>query len=148
MADEKLEQLKRKYKPVLDRISSAGVQLQNLHLQDGKLFLRGHAKTHGDSNLVWDEIKRVDPNYQQDLQAQLTYDQEGPPSKAAAPAAAPQAAAAPERTYEVKSGDTLSRIAKQFYGDAHEYSRIFEANRDKLSDPDKIRAGQILRIPA
>lgn len=51
------------------------------------------------------------------------------------------------RWYEVKSGDTLSRIAKEVYGDANRYSAIFEANRPMLSDPDKIYPGQMLRIP-
>jgi nucleoid-associated protein YgaU len=50
--------------------------------------------------------------------------------------------------YEVKSGDTLSKIAKQFYGDANTYSAIFEANKPMLSSPDKIYPGQMLRIPA
>ncbi|HJV83140.1 MULTISPECIES: peptidoglycan-binding protein LysM [Oxalobacteraceae] len=50
--------------------------------------------------------------------------------------------------YEVKSGDTLSKIAKQFYGDANRYSAIFEANKPMLTDPDKIYPGQMLRIPA
>lgn len=49
--------------------------------------------------------------------------------------------------YEVKKGDTLSKIAREFYGDAKLYTKIFEANRDILSDPDKIRPGQRLRIP-
>jgi nucleoid-associated protein YgaU len=47
----------------------------------------------------------------------------------------------------VKAGDTLSRISKQFYGDADEYMQIFYANRDKLKDPDKIQIGQVLTIP-
>ena len=51
------------------------------------------------------------------------------------------------QTYEVTSGDTLSKISKQFYGDANEYMRIFYANRDKLKDPDKIQVGQQLVIP-
>lgn len=51
------------------------------------------------------------------------------------------------RMYTVKSGDTLSAIAKQFYGDANRYPEIFEANRPMLSDPDKIYPGQVLRIP-
>jgi nucleoid-associated protein YgaU len=50
-------------------------------------------------------------------------------------------------TYTVKSGDTLSKIAKQFYGDARKYSIIFEANRDILKDPNIIHPGQKLRIP-
>jgi nucleoid-associated protein YgaU len=49
--------------------------------------------------------------------------------------------------YEVKKGDTLSKIAKEFYGDASLYPQIFEANRDHLTDPNKIRVGQKLRIP-
>ena len=49
--------------------------------------------------------------------------------------------------YTVKAGDTLSKIAKQHYGDANRYSAIFEANKPMLSDPDKIYPGQTLRIP-
>jgi nucleoid-associated protein YgaU len=49
--------------------------------------------------------------------------------------------------YEVKSGDSLSKIAKSFYGDAMKYPLIFEANRPMLKDPDKIYPGQVLRIP-
>jgi nucleoid-associated protein YgaU len=55
---------------------------------------------------------------------------------------------APEATfYTVKSGDTLSKIAKEHYGSASKYQAIFEANRPMLSDPDKIYPGQVLRIP-
>ena len=49
--------------------------------------------------------------------------------------------------YEVKRGDTLSKIAEEFYGDPSLYPKIFEANRDTLNDPDKIQVGQKLRIP-
>jgi nucleoid-associated protein YgaU len=63
---------------------------------------------------------------------------------AAAPAAAPSSQA---RFYEVQSGDTLSKIAKQFYGDAGRYGAIFEANKPMLKDPDQIYPGQTLRIP-
>ena len=50
--------------------------------------------------------------------------------------------------YDVKSGDSLSKIAKQVYGDANQYNRIFEANKPMLKDPDEIYPGQKLRIPA
>jgi nucleoid-associated protein YgaU len=53
-----------------------------------------------------------------------------------------------DKVYEVVSGDSLSRIAKREYGDASEWQRIFEANRDVIKDPDKIYPGQKLRIPA
>jgi nucleoid-associated protein YgaU len=63
--------------------------------------------------------------------------------------AQPQAAAMPAaRYYDVKPGDSLSKIAKEVYGDASKYNQIFEANRPMLKDPDKIYAGQKLRIPA
>jgi nucleoid-associated protein YgaU len=50
--------------------------------------------------------------------------------------------------YEVKSGDSLSKIAKRVYGDASDWKRIFEANRDTIKDPDKIFPGQKLKIPS
>jgi nucleoid-associated protein YgaU len=51
------------------------------------------------------------------------------------------------QTYVVQSGDSLSKIAERFYGDASLYNKIFEANRDILKDPNKIFPGQKLRIP-
>lgn len=51
------------------------------------------------------------------------------------------------RFYTVAKGDTLSKIAKQHYGDANKYPRIFEANKPMLKDPDRIYPGQVLRIP-
>lgn len=59
--------------------------------------------------------------------------------------------AAPEpesRMYTVESGDTLSRISKEMYGNANLYNKIFEANQPLLTSPDKIYPGQVLRIPA
>lgn len=51
------------------------------------------------------------------------------------------------RTYTVKSGDSLSKIAKRYYGDANKWQRIYEANRDKITDPDLIHPGQEFIIP-
>lgn len=68
----------------------------------------------------------------------------------AAEAAAAAAKAAPEQKveiYEIKSGDTLGKIAKQFYGKAGAYMRIFEANRGVIDDPNKIYPGQKIQIP-
>jgi nucleoid-associated protein YgaU len=75
------------------------------------------------------------------------------PSKPAAPDsgnvnAGNSAPPAAEQTYTVVSGDSLSKIAKKFYGNANAWNRIFDANRDKLTNPDLIRPGQVLRIPA
>ena len=68
--------------------------------------------------------------------------------KAAPTAGAPAAAAKPTRYYTIKSGDSLSKIAKEMYGDANAYDKIFEANREVIVDPDKIYPGQQIRIPA
>ena len=59
----------------------------------------------------------------------------------------PAAESPPSRTHTVKSGDTLSKIAKSYYGNANQFPKIFDANRDKLSNPDQIRTGQVLVIP-
>jgi len=62
-------------------------------------------------------------------------------------AAPPKPQEPPAVMYTVKSGDTLSKIAKQHYGDANKYPQIFEANKPMLTHPDKIYPGQVLRIP-
>ena len=69
-----------------------------------------------------------------------------PPAKKA-PAEAPPAPEAEADFYTVKAGDSLSKIAKEYYGDAMKYPAIFEANKPMLKDPDKIYPGQVLRIP-
>lgn len=60
---------------------------------------------------------------------------------------APPPRASEPKTYTVQAGDTLSKIAKQYYGNANAYVKIFEANRDQLTNPNKIQIGQVLKIP-
>lgn len=73
--------------------------------------------------------------------------EEGIAGGAGAEGGAAGGASKESRTYVVQSGDTLSKIAKEYYGDANKYMDIFNANTDKLSDPDKIQVGQELVIP-
>ncbi|HEX5708193.1 MAG TPA: LysM peptidoglycan-binding domain-containing protein [Pyrinomonadaceae bacterium] len=70
-----------------------------------------------------------------------------PTPETSAEATSEAAPESPQVTYTVQSGDTLSKIAREYYGDSGQYQRIFEANRDKLDDPDEISAGQELVIP-
>jgi len=140
-SEQKFNQLKQKYQSVLNAIEQQNVRLQNLHVENDKLFIRGTAPSEEAKNAVWDQIKLVDPNYS-DLTADITV--EAPQQRAAAVGGA----AAGGQTYTVKSGDTLSKISQQFYGSANEYMRIFYANRETLSDPDKIQPGQQLIIPS
>ena len=126
-----LDQLKAKYQSILDLGKARGVSWKNVHLENDKLLIRGAAPNDGIKNAVWDAIKAVDAQHA-DLTADITIDSSLP---------------VPERIYEVVSGDSLSKIAKKFYGDAAKYPRIFEANRDQLTDPNVIKPGQRLKIP-
>ena len=139
MAD-RFEQLKVKYQSVLNFIQSNSIQLQNLNMEGDKLLIRATAPSADAKNRVWDQIKLVDPNF-----SDLIADIQAPAAAAAAAGGAPSTPAA--RTYTVQGGDSLSKISKQFYGDANKYMKIFEANEDKLADPDKIKPGQELVIP-
>jgi nucleoid-associated protein YgaU len=133
MAD--LEQLKQKYASVLNLINQTGVRLSHMHIQDNKFFLQGAAGSEAIKNRIWDQIKLVNPTLD-DITCDLTVD----PSLAPAPA--PKT-----KIYTVAAGDSLSKIAKNFYGNPGQYMKIFEANRDKLTDPNKINVGQELVIP-
>jgi len=143
---DRLEELKNKYHSALDTIQQQGVQLTHLHVQDNKLFIQGAAPSEQVKNDVWNQIKAADPSYS-DLTCDLTVNPALAPQKSQA-AAASAGGGSGTRTYTVKPGDSLSKIAEQFYGKGSEYNRIFEANRDKLSDPNKISAGQQLVIPS
>ena len=136
MAD--LDQLKLKYGSVLNAINQSGVRLTHVHIQDNKLYIEGACGSDAIKNKIWDQAKLVDPSYS-DLTLNLTVD----------PSLAPAApAAAASKTYTVAAGDSLSKIAKQFYGNANDYMKIFEANTDKLTDPNTIKVGQQLVIPS
>jgi nucleoid-associated protein YgaU len=137
---QRFDALKQKYQTVLNAADQLHIQFQNLHVQDDKLFIRGIAPSEDAKNKFWDQIKLVNPNYD-DITADITVDESR--AQGAAVGGGSQAS----QTYTVKSGDTLSKISRQFYGDADEYMRIFYANRDKLNDPDKIQVGQQLMIP-
>ena len=142
MADNQLEQMKQKYASVMTAIQQEQVQLSHVHIQDNKLFIQGMAPSEQAKSKVWEQIKMANPNWAQELTADITVDPNAKPAKAQGAAVGGQ-----ERTYTVKAGDSLSNISKELYGNAGEYMKIFEANRDVLSDPNKIRPGQTLKIP-
>src|SRR5262245_29449775 len=101
--------------------------------REGKLYFKGTVKNQDEANRIWDAIKTV-PDWRNDIIGEI---------KVAPGAAAPAIA-----TYTVKPGDTLSKIAKEQLGNASNYMAIFEANKDQLTDPDKLKPGQVLKIPA
>jgi nucleoid-associated protein YgaU len=117
--------------------------------QGGKLVFKGTVATEAEKNEIWNAIKTI-PTWQQDINADIRVTG-GPtssaPPAAAAPAPSASAVATAAKTYTVKSGDTLSKIAKEHLGNAGAYMKIFELNKDQLNDPDKIKPGQVLRLP-
>lgn len=140
-AQQRFNELKQRYQTVLTTADNERVQFLNLHVQDNKLFIRAIAPSEEAKNKFWDQVKLVNPNAD-DITADISVD-----TSRAMGAAAGGGQGGGGQTYEVKSGDNLSKISKQFYGDSSEYMRIFYANRDKLNDPDKIQVGQQLVIP-
>ena len=110
----------------------------NAEEREGKLHWKGTVATEAEKNEIWSAIKTI-PTWQNDIVADIQVTG----GSAATPAAAPAAA----KTYTVQAGDTLSKIAKEHLGSAGSYMKIFELNKDQLSDPDKIKPGQVLRLP-
>ncbi|HEX5943172.1 MAG TPA: LysM peptidoglycan-binding domain-containing protein [Anaerolineales bacterium] len=139
-AEKRFNELKQKYQTVLTTADQQHVQFQNLHVQDNKLFIKGTAPTEEAKSKFWDQVKLVSPT-QDDITADINVD-------ASRALGAAVGGVSGGQTYTVKSGDTLSKISKELYGDSNEYMSIFYANRDKLKDPDKIQVGQQLTIPA
>jgi nucleoid-associated protein YgaU len=117
--------------------------------RDGKLYFNGTVNSEDEKNQIWNAIKSVS-DWQKDVVADIRVKAgaaTGPTGTSGFPGG-PQAGANPQyTTYTVQSGDTLSAISKKFLGNANDYMDIFNANRDQLSDPDKIKPGQVLKIP-
>ena len=97
--------------------------------QDGTLVIEGQVPHQTDVNRLGNAIK-THPNWSTKVAADITAEHTDI-----------------HRFYTVEAGDTLGKIAKAFLGHASRYPEIFEANRDQLSDPDKIAVGQTLKIP-
>src|SRR5215212_10221309 len=98
----------------------------NAEERDGKLHFKGTVATEAEKNEIWTAIKTI-PTWQNDVVADIQVTG-GPAARAEAPAAA--------KTYTVKAGDTLSSIAKEHLGSAGAYMKIFDLNKDQLTDPD------------
>lgn len=126
-----MSQLTDKYGDVYILAQGLGVTNLNATEADGKITLSGSAPTSYVVNQIWDKVKEIDPDLNDnDLTLNLEVQRRDIYGE-----------------YDVKSGDTLSGIAKKVTLGKLSYQQIFEANRDQLSDPDKIQPGQRLKIP-
>jgi LysM repeat protein len=135
----------QKVQDAVATINRSGLGIRDLKaVVDGKVVtLEGQADSMDVKGRVMAEFNRL-------VVTENTLNRIRVEPAAAAPPAAPPAASqkpAEETIYEVKPGDTLGAIAQRFYGKASFYPKIFEANRDILSNPDLIKVGQKLKIP-
>jgi len=128
--------LRAKYDQAIQTAKRLG--FQGAATQEGdKLHFKGTVHSKDEENQIWNAIKAV-ADWRSDINAEIQVVPQ--------PAAVGTSGAA--RTHTVKAGDTLSKIAKEHLGDANAYMKIFDANKDQLSDPDKIKPGQVLKLPA
>ena len=121
--------LKEKYAAALKLGEELKVKGGDVKEEGGKLVIKGTAEYGIDRDHIWDLIKKQ-AGWESEIVADIKV----------------------EKTdiygyWTVKSGESLSKIAKHFYGDANKYMKIFEANKDQLKNPDTIHPGQKLALP-
>jgi nucleoid-associated protein YgaU len=122
--------VKAKYQDVLTLGEQLKIKDGDVREEAGILKIKGQAATQYEKNLLWDKIKELGGENPSDIKANITV--------------------ADESVYHrhtVKSGESLSKIAKKYYGDPMKYKKIFEANTNILKNPDVIHPDQVLVIP-
>lgn len=122
--------VKAKYQGVLSLGEQLGIQDGKVTEEEGVLKIKGVANTQYEKDLLWDKIKEVGGEHPSDVKANISV--------------------ADDTVYHrhvVKSGESLSKIAKHYYGDAMKYKQIFSANTNILKNPDVIHPEQVLIIP-
>jgi nucleoid-associated protein YgaU len=121
--------LKDKYNDSLEIAKTLGLKGLEAKEEGGKLKISATAEHEFDKNELWQSLK-THAGWENEIQADIKVEKNDVYG-----------------VYTVKSGDTLSKIAKYVYADANKYPRIFEANKDQLSNPDLIKVGQKLKLP-
>ena len=122
--------VKQKYQPVLDLGEQLGVRDGDVREEGGVLKIKGMARTQYEKNLIWDKIKAIGGESPADIKANITVEDDSVYHR-----------------HIVQRGESLSKIAKHYYGDPMKYKQIFEANTNILSNPDLIHPDQVLVIP-
>ena len=122
--------VKAKYQGVLNLGEELGIKNGDVTEEGGILKVKGEANTSYEKNILWDKIKEIGGEHPSDIKANITV--------------------ADDSVYHrhtVKSGESLSKIAKHYYKDPMKYKQIFEANTSILKNPDVIHPDQVLVIP-
>jgi nucleoid-associated protein YgaU len=121
--------LQNKYQPLIDAAQAAGARNLQVRQQDNVLYIDGEVASEAVKQQIWDKYNQIDPDYRSgDLILNLNVAGGG----------------AAEEEYEVVSGDSLSKIGQRY---GIRWQDIYEANRDKIKDPDLIQPGWRLKIP-
>lgn len=121
--------LKEKYKDLIKFGDEVGLKEEYVKEEDGKLKIKGIVEYQLGKNRYWNKIKSFS-EWKTEVSANISVEKDDIYGM-----------------YEVKSGDSLSKIAKEFYGDPMQYKEIFEMNTDILTNPDLIKVGQVLKMP-
>ncbi len=121
--------LKEKYQDLIKYGESLGLKKEFVKEEEGKLKIKGNVPFQLEKDRFWDKIKTFS-DWKNEVSADIRIDSEEIYGQ-----------------YEVKSGDSLSKIAKEIYGDPMQYKKIFDLNTDILKNPDLIKPGQILKMP-
>lgn len=142
--------LQEKYQGAVDTANGLGARNVEAREENGKFIFRATVAGADEKTKIWDRIKQIGGESPEDIMADITMDGSGSGSGSGSGDAheAGSSGGSGGSTYTVKSGDSLSKIAKQHLGDAGRYMEIFEANKDILSDPNKIQPGQELKMPS
>ncbi|MEM7572488.1 MAG: LysM peptidoglycan-binding domain-containing protein [Bacteroidota bacterium] len=122
--------LQDKYRSVLDMGERFNAQDGAISEEFGVLKMKGTVETQREKDQLWDEIKRVGGDSPSDIEADIRVSNTAYYGK-----------------YVIEKGDSLSKIAKEVYGDPMKYKEIFAANTDQLDDPNKIFPGQEIVLP-
>ncbi|SFD33950.1 LysM peptidoglycan-binding domain-containing protein [Algibacter pectinivorans] len=122
--------VKAKYQDVLNLGETLNIQNGDVSEENGVLKIKGTTNTPYEKNILWDKIKEIGGENPTDIMANITVADESIFAR-----------------HTVKSGETLGKIAKQYYGNASKYQAIFKANSDILKNPDVIHPDQELIIP-
>ena len=123
--------LQDKYKALIDQANTAGLGNLQITEQDNVLYITGTAPSEEVKQKLWDAYEKLDPEFRS-ADARLDISVAG--------------GGGGEQIYEVKSGDSLSKIAKNYPGLT--WQKIYEANKDQIKDPNLIQPGQKLKIPS
>ncbi|MEL6625237.1 MAG: LysM peptidoglycan-binding domain-containing protein [Bacteroidota bacterium] len=122
--------LQQKYNDALRLGEELGIKDGYVNEEEGVLKIGGMAKTQYEKDQIWDKIKKAGGDSPTDIVADITVETTDY-----------------YHIHTVVSGDSLSKIAKEYYGDPMKYTAIFDANTDVLKDPNVIHPGQELKLP-